>query len=740
VAAAFGLAACRAPVQGPVAADLVALFPSAETMTEAERIDFGTDEAAPHLLEGWGLPESGDGQKYRWALGSRARLRFFLTEPRALTLQARCWSAPLPSGEEQALDVLINGRPQQHARIGASGSLRMTVPPEALAGGDNLLELRFAHATSGLDGDPRRLAVAWDYLEIGPPSPGSPPSVVQSPPTLSLPAGSGVRYYLELPPGTVLSWDALRAVGTAKGTHVVLRARAVKGSGVRESTVRTGSAGAWTVTDASLSGLIELSIAAAAQAKGAAGGVELLGPKVHEPAAAPAPAAAPRVESTPRAKNVILYLVDTLRRDHLDLYGYDRPTSPALDRFAQEALVFDDARSNTSWTRPSVATILTGLAPAAHGVVDQRHVLPNSTPYLPEILQRSGFATAAVNTNVNVAAKFGFARGFDDYHYLDWDSSSFAVTAPAAKLVDTAISWLERRPREKRFLLYAHASDPHAPYAPPAPYRQRFDRLGESGLNEQQRKQRGLHELDKKGRGIIDDLEAGTLAPTDSTAERLIDLYDAEIAYGDAEFGRLVEWLKRNGLYDNTLIVFTADHGEEFGEHQRWGHGMTLFDEQLRVPLVVKPPTGGGAPQRIADRVQHLDLLPTVLAQLGLQPLPARQGRDLGPLMRGEHDGREVPAVGHLDLDGRRLDSVSWGSRKLVRYLRFDRLRGPEETFDLAADPGETENLVGLDPVGDGYLRALLRHSANAAGRPEVPAVELDEETAARLRTLGYLK
>ena len=281
------------------------------------------------------------------------------------------------------------------------------------------------------------------------------------------------------------------------------------------------------------------------------------------------PTAAPEVEETtltadgqkthsdPGAKlpHVLIFLVDTLRADHLGCYGYDRPTSPNIDRFAAGAVRFDHPIAQSSWTRPTTASILTGLYPHNHGARTRNQNLGEAVPYLPELLPSLGYRALGVSTNGNAGVDFGFRRGFDHFKQMEESTSRPGTHVPVWRAVDETLEWLQRIGPEDSFFVFLHVTDPHAPYAPPEHLRQQF--ATEAPL----------------GPGILDNNEP---AGDGHTTQSLEDLYDAEIAFVDEHFGRMLDQLDRRGFLDDTLVVFVSDHGEEFMDHGSHGHGATL--------------------------------------------------------------------------------------------------------------------------------------------------------------------
>jgi arylsulfatase A-like enzyme len=450
-----------------------------------------------------------------------------------------------------------------------------------------------------------------------------------------------------------------------------------------------------------------------------------------QPARAAAPAGAP---------SVLLIMVDTLRADHLSAYGYGAGRTPNIDSLAADGVRFAHTFAQASWTRPSVATILTGLYPSSHGAVHKADMLPDRVDTVAEVLARGGYYTAGFADNVNVSPSFNFGQGFADYRYLAPDLF-FHANEPAAQLTlysglrlirerflarrvdvhnyyqpaevvtDTLIEWLDS-PAAKQgpFFLFAHYMDPHDPYF--------------------------VHPFDGEGYARVANPN-----PPASVADKYRQLYDGEIGYLDEHLGRLLADLKRRGLYDRMLIVLTGDHGEEFHEHGGWWHGTTLYDEQIHVPLIMKPPAGSTRGRVVDELTTSLDITPTIIKTAGLAVPPAMQGHAL-PL-DGETPEKRDSVFSEEDLEGNVLQSVRTNSSKLIT-ANPGNPRGlqPEELYEVKTDPGEQHSLVASEPnlleelraaLGRSYLEA--RAHAGAGAQTDVDSVTKD-----RLRALGYLK
>ncbi len=449
-------------------------------------------------------------------------------------------------------------------------------------------------------------------------------------------------------------------------------------------------------------------------------------------------------------RNVLVFLVDTLRADALRVYRPEsRVETPALTALAAESVVFEQGHTPENWTKPSVASLLSGLHPWQHRTTGGDSVVPASVPLLPEVLRRRGYATAGFVANGYVSGKFGFRRGWDRWRNYIREGRR----TKAQFVADDVLRWLERRPQGKPFFLYVHTIDPHVPYIPPDRILRRYD----------PEPYRGPVSF-VRDRLLLEHVKLGKVRLGERDKARLRALYDAEITYHDEHFARIVEGLRQAGLLEETAIFVVADHGEEFFEHGSVGHGHSVYEELLHVPFIVRWP--GAPPRRVRAPVSLADVVPTVLDALGVEPPEEVSGRSLLPLLRGEPEGRPRVSVSGFQ-DGWRV--VQLGEHKLaVRSGRDFRY------FDLRSDPDEQE-AMGLSerPLAIAWLRNLLgaelyRHlgwersaSARQAGRARqrpgrasgtrqrarrrAPAVheaertDIDPQTEAQLRALGYV-
>jgi len=446
--------------------------------------------------------------------------------------------------------------------------------------------------------------------------------------------------------------------------------------------------------------------------------------------------------------NVLLITIDTLRADRLGCYGYERPTSPHIDRLATEGALFERLYTTLPRTTQSVATILTGRYPKSHGARGLFSTLSPANLTLAEILKDAGYDTAAFVSNLFLRPGQGFEQGFDRYDnpQARWDGDS------AGPVSAGALDWLRGRTGGRPFFLWVHYLDPHWTYRPQPPFDRAFD-PGYAGPFT-----------------LYEDLEAGRLTKGQvifdnrlgrRQVEHVAALYDGEIAQVDAALADLLEYAARPELQP-LLVVLTSDHGESLGEHgYHFAHGEYLYQTTLRVPFLLSLPGRIPAGLRVDALAENVDIAPTVVALLGLSRMQAVDGRPLfvpSTVANPGHSPVWVPAPGRsivfaesdyqlIHPENRRYyipgPSGRWSSAFDGRFklIHIPRPGGDIlELYDLASDPGETRNLegAGADPEVHRRLQQELQrfvdYDAGAVGAPRT----IDEEEKRRLKSLGY--
>jgi len=416
--------------------------------------------------------------------------------------------------------------------------------------------------------------------------------------------------------------------------------------------------------------------------------------------------------------NIILITLDTVRADHLSCYGYLRKTTPNIDAMAQESLVYTRCLSTSSWTLPTHASLLTGRFPSSHGAtydpkgpIVLSGVLPGEwsgyrvnalsadVESIATILKRQGYVTGAAVGGPWLKKPFGLNQGFDTY---DDDQITDVNGRLGEQINERALPWIDKN-AGRPFFLFLNYFDPHDPYIPPEKFRFQF--------------------LDKSK--MVNGAKA--------TPYELVAFYDAEIYYADYCVGRLIDRLKRLGLYDNTWIIITADHGELFGEHGMRGHGVTLYEEELHVPMIVKFPKPWATQGRSSSPIQLIDVMPMILSRLNLPAPPTLQGT-----VPDQARHPIFAEVNPLEAISDRGDFRAFyeGDFKYVWNSR-----GRHQLYNLGADPKEDKNLYAAQTEKAMAMREAVDLLLNRLPRPGQSATTrtVDQETLDALRGLGYI-
>jgi arylsulfatase A-like enzyme/tetratricopeptide (TPR) repeat protein len=388
--------------------------------------------------------------------------------------------------------------------------------------------------------------------------------------------------------------------------------------------------------------------------------------------------------------NVLLVTLDTTRADHIGTYGYAKAVTPHLDKLAAEGVVFEHCITPSGFTLPSHSSIMTGLYPPAHGVrLNGDAALGDVQNTLAERLKTKGYRTGAFVSAFVLDGRWGLAQGFDNYDdkfhiTADQRLDLSRVQRPGNKVVDLALQWLQQD-KTKPFFAWVHLYDAHTPYEPPAP----------------------------------------------------LTGYDGEITFADAQVGRLIEWLERSGLKENTVVIITADHGEGLGSHGESEHGYYVYDYAVRVPLIVRMPGTSGL--RIGAQVRTTDIMPTILDAVGREAAGNIDGQSLLPLIADPQ--REHPRYAYSEAMSSKLQ-YGWSALYSLRTVDHKFIEAPRsELYDLRSDPGETSNrLDDQRRVARELKDALQRIRDDADKRaPKHQEANLDPETVQKLASLGYL-
>lgn len=467
----------------------------------------------------------------------------------------------------------------------------------------------------------------------------------------------------------------------------------------------------------------------------------------------------PDIVSSLKNFNLIIINIDALRADHLGCYGYHRGTSPFIDSLAGNGMVFEKAMSNSSFTRESVSVLLSGRLPSSGGSVGWYAAPPGAVKNMGELFKDAGYKTGFFS-NTNMLRSPGFTSGFDETRHLE----EWGVSGNGPKLSRHTGEFIKKfRAHDKKFMIYVHYLDPHGPYKPPPKYYLRFaKKIYPKPLSLYKYVRKRCVSLEKKGFG-----------PGDIRFEDMVLRYDAEIALIDRSIEILFNTLKDNNLLNNTLVVITSDHGEEFLEHHFVEHSWTLYNESLHIPLILWAP-GALKPKRFTSLVSTVDILPTLLELMGIAH--KRNDFDGTPLFRYKKKGfyftpPDKPHISELLIQHRNLVRTvikdNWKYIAAQKWLKpgerpnalhnikeFEKneklhkdIWGPiihEELYNLEEDPGEKHNI--RDKKKRSQFRAIIKKYmmyCRQKGLKNIPGKQKDKplskEEIERLKSLGYL-
>jgi len=747
---------------------LVEEFRYAEVVAERPLVDFGRGSRVPG--EGWSfVEETPAGTTFRWGLGLRSEVDVFLVWAREVEVRMRCRSHSVAGARPQIVTVLWDG--EEAAKITFSRRFAeetLRLPAErATPGWHRLTFLPTWSASPVVRGAPsrdrRNLSIACDWIRFGGESAPEPARAEGD--TLWIPVSSEVSFYLDAKPSSALTWRELSLRGSSRlevlwevegdePLSVPVTGRedssiplSLPWSGPRQVPGDDGDE--WTLAPRPA----RLTLRATwdeASPKQAEAGVVLRSPFFTQSNGEGMETSGFTTEPLLTANgslrseavvgldgrsrpSIVLWIIDTLRADRLGLYGFERPVSPNYDALAARSTVFEAATAQSSWTRPTVATLLTGVGPIRHGVHTAEQGLGDEWSLLPELLRKLGYATAGFSANANVQRNTGFGRGFDEF----W----FSNRATAETLVDQALSWLDNvraESAEQPFFVMLLSIEPHDGYEPAEPFRTRFaadvtdPSLGTVPFMKQLR----------EARGSANSASVRELVP------QLFRLYEAEIAWNDHVFGQFLEELERRHI--RPAIAVVADHGEAFGEHGRFGH-LDLHGEVSHIPFLVHLP-GQKESSRVGLPVQQADVLPTLVDLAGGVVGAEVDGQSLLPLLAGADPN---VSVGYSRLRSRALLSVSFlegpdlfptyslvrGRWKLIEWKR-PRQESIVGLFDRVNDAEELDDLARERPILKKRLLRLLHEQVEIAesGAVDSTDVTLDAETRRELEAMGYLE
>jgi len=751
---------CRRSLrQGEI--DLIRMFPYGSRLIETRGIGFDRLEAEEqrHLIRGWGIPrqDKDTGRAYRWALGNRSELRLCFTEINSKILRMECNPFNPRGAPSQTALVYINNLRLGELIFPKDDIYTVSVPADYIRLGSNSMSFEWKYPRSPrdlhLNTDSRKLAVRFYRLEVM--SEGKNQRTVDDREiklirrgkvgsvSLEIPPGQAMEYYLELPKRARLEFELSAGGWRGVDTPVFVELSNEDGGVIRN---RSGEKGfkarrRYTIEPGCLlPGKIRIAFGNSGKS-GFGGSIRIIQPKVifHTRDAPPfnrlfrrksTPVSNPDRETGALSlPHVFIYLVDALRADHMGVYGYGRDTTPRADLFARDGVVFARCFATASWTKPSTGSILTGLYPYRHRAENRMDMISGEVLMLPEILREYGYRTIHITTNAYTSKAFNFHQGIDHYRMIDdWRTSAREVNREF-------FSVLENQPPmpEEPLYAYLHTIDPHEPYVPNKPFLKfktgdRYpERFGYAGPVARKNRNRQL---------------------TAKDIEYLVSLYDCEIHQNDYHFGEFLDFLKDRKLYNDAIIVFVSDHGEQFGEHGDFFHGKSVYNSEIHVPLIVKFPGRQFSHREYDGIISVVDILPTLLGYLRMENPRSLDGTNLFPFLEpGGSVHRSILFQQHLY--GRQFTGLIT-SQDLKKYLVRHQGRYPKgiryyEMYDLKADFTEEKDLLqGASHFFSRGIRFRIDYMiegyrAERYGKKEkVDERNIDSKTLKAMKALGY--
>lgn len=737
-----GFASSAEPDKSELLIDFAKRLDLAHVRSSGLLIDFGTASRNKYTIGDWKTGWRGNyvlnGTTVSYVAGKATRVFFHLNSDEAgggkVVLRGH------GVGRSATGRLYLNGKSLGPLEFETEFSHAIKDVDGGLKAGTNEILLRFDKAERAEDGKLARLVV--DYIRVIPTgvnesqAASSVESVLSSgeggaSTTLLLRNGDGLNYYVPVPKDAFL-FASMRSVGAGKDAEISITA---SGTGLRNKELAHLKVDKKARTV--LLPLSEFADNVCALTLNVNKG-EVLFEKVQL-----------RLPATPKnsasgkrsAANVVLVLIDTLRADHLSMYDNgSRVQTSFLDKFSKESMVFDRVWAQENWTKPSIASLLTGLYSATHQTKTEKNKIPSSAVMIQEHFSKLGFETAGFVANGYVSDKFGFRRGWNT-----WTNYVREGKRNRAEFVaDDAVNWLKKRKEDKPFYLYVHTIDPHVPYIPPVKYRALYDNEPYNGVVKS-----------TQTATLLEKIKTGAVRLSERDKIRLEALYDGEITYHDEHLEKIYRELEAQGLLENTVMAVTSDHGEEFFEHGSVGHGHTLYEELLHVPLFIRLP--GAHTQKKAvhfpQEVELVDVLPTMCELLGIEVPDGVQGESLIPQLNGI-EPRWPNAVFSEFMDGQ-LAARTERFKLIYRGLRttlFDLKEDPRETSDLSDELPEALVLMrdvlglhmGMFSPG-GVLESNGEKKNNATKNKAKVKVHqreeavIDTQTRKQLEALGYM-
>lgn len=727
--------------------------------SETREIDFGVEDRSDekYLANGWNRPEIEEktDNTYRWGVGSQSNIHVFFTSLTEKFVKMNCRPFNPDNQPNQTGEIFINNNYLQILEFEKNGEYSFRIPSNLLNVGPNVISFKWKHQRTpmefGISKDERSLAVLFYHMQfLDENKENYPKNQAKDISILSydkgsmiiVPPGHLLDYHIELSKNPVLKFGLSTNTPLKKNSKVHVAIYNNKGKKISHIFERD---------QINRHEEIELKLKSFANesvrivfANSINNDPDLLifwtNPVVLFSAGKDFPLflqakqnlSAKKSKKEPKSKkpNVFIYLIDALRADHLSCYGYEKKTTPFIDKFSKDGILFRNFFANASWTKPSVGSILTGLYPHKHRAETREEKLSSDVIMLSEIFKLNGYFTFYLTSNINISQEFNFNQGNDYYKWSpDWKNSSETLNSDF-------FSFIEKNPGvlEEPIFAYIHTIDPHEPYVPQEPFLKFMKK-----------------DIEKKGFGYAKNINRKRFDEglSKEDIEFIMSLYDCEIYQNDFHFNKFIEFLKEKELYDNSIVILVSDHGEQFYEHGRLFHGTSIYNEEIHVPLIIKFPFNEFSGTQSDLFLNQVDLMPTLLNYLEYD-IPAQvDGMDILSLLNKKNVKRSIFIKEKLE-DYNFIGFITNADKiKYIAKCKDNYLSEvlAYETYDLKKDFFENNNLL-LDStpfqVNTMKFRMdfLFQQTGKSIFRKEsdVDIKKLDPATIEALKALGYLK
>jgi arylsulfatase A-like enzyme len=704
-----------------------------------------------------------------WAVERESSIIAYFSELADKTVVLRCSPFNPPGQPHQLGEIFINGNYLRKIVFKNKGQYHFTIPSNLLNYGSNHITFKWKYLRSpqdfGVNNEKRKYAVGLSYIKFQNKSqrykskrPKNPGKICLNRkakvPGIEIPHGGIIEYFINLPEKSHLRFRLssrrkylknsifYAAVYSDRGEKIIrhLKSDSFHSQKVHQINLNQFAKETVKIVFAnSIRNHPHLTIS-------------LISPTIYSPRESLP--GFPGVESSEAGKkkignhkqgniktnpNVFVYLIDTLRADHLSCYGYGKETTPYIDRFSKTGILFTNCFATASWTKPAVGSILTGLYPNKHNSQDQKDRLSNDVEMISEVLKSHGYATIYITPNMNSSREMNFDQGIDIYRFTiggkygeDFYRSSEFLNSEFFEIIENNPNLLD-----KPLFAFLHTVDPHDPYTPKAPFL-KFKK------GDKERKELGFSDsirLKKKIKGL-----------SRKDIDYIKSLYDCEILHNDYYFGKFVDFLKEKNLYENSIIVMVADHGEQFDEHGSIFHGCSIYNEEVHVPLIIKFPYGKFSGIRTGAIVSQVDIFPTILDYLGIEISPGVDGLSIFNILNNKHFKRPVfikeklnrgfdksNFVGFIDTVGKKKHIITYWNELFINASDFE-LYDLEKDFAEKTDIFEKENIFSVKAIkfiADYFLEKMK--SPGFKEEKKLDLKKLDPEKLKQLKTLGYL-